>query len=133
MVYRNRRSMVSVSHAGFPVAAPRAIRRPSRVPTKTLPSQTATPRLTTSQQAFTAHSGGTLGSYFQSRAPVAALRATTLLHAVVKYITPSTTSGVASCPRRVSRSKYHQRPSWPMLWSLTWLSGLKRCSEYVRP
>jgi hypothetical protein len=39
--------------------------------------------------------------------------ANTLFHAVEKYITPFTTRGVASCPRSVSRSKYHAKPSWP--------------------
>src|SRR5580704_10735893 len=105
--------MVRVSHAGFPMEASRATRRPSSAPTNTFPRQTATPRLTTSQHAFTAHSGGTLGSYDQSFSPVAAFTAKTLLHAVEKYITPSTTIGVASCPRRVSKSTYHARPSWP--------------------
>src|SRR5262245_63844518 len=91
--------MVSVPPTGLPVAASSATSLPSSVPTKTLPFHTATPRLTTSQQAFTAHSGGTFGSYDQSRAPVAASSAKTLLHALVTYITPSTTIGVASCPQ----------------------------------
>ena len=51
-----------------------------------------------------------------------------LLHAVEKYMTPSTTSGVASWPRAVSRSKDHASPSWPALVSLICLRGLKRCS-----
>jgi hypothetical protein len=107
--------------------------RPSRVATKTFPSQTATPRLTTSQQALTAHSGGTFGSKDHNFSPVAAFTANTLLQAVVKYITPSTTSGVDSWPRCASRSRYHVRASWPTLLSLTCLSGLKRCSLRVRP
>ena len=43
-------------------------------PTKTLPCHTATPRLTTSQQALTAHSPGTAGSKAHSGLPVAAIR-----------------------------------------------------------
>jgi hypothetical protein len=62
---------------------------PSSVPTKILPCHAATPRFTTSQQAFTAHSGGTFGSKDQRRSPVAAFTANTLLQALVKYITPS--------------------------------------------
>src|SRR5579883_2859046 len=92
-----------------------AIRRRSRVPKMTLPFQAATPRLTTSQQAFTAHPPGTLGSNDHSNWPVTALSANTLLQAVVKYMMPSTTTGVASCSRCVSRSKYQARPSWETL------------------
>ena len=103
--------MVSVSQTGLPVAASSAMRRPSRVPTKTFPFQIATPRLTTSQQAFTPHSPGTFGSYDHSRAPVAAFNAKTLLQALVKYMTPSMTSGVLSWPRRVSRSWNQASPS----------------------
>src|SRR5882762_10406773 len=104
IVYRTLRSIVRVSQTGLPVAVSRAISLPSNVPTNTFPFQAATPRFTASQHAFTDHSGGTFGSYSQRSAPDAASRETTLLHAVVKYITPSKTNGVASCPRRVSRS-----------------------------
>src|ERR1700687_6450298 len=101
IVYLTLRSKVRVSQTGLPVAASRAMSLPSSAPTKTFPFHAATPRFTTSQHAFTAHSGGTFGSYSQRRAPDAASSETTLLHAVVKYITPSITSGVASWPRRV--------------------------------
>src|SRR5262245_65420608 len=99
--------MVSVPPTGLPVAASSATSLPSSVPTKTFPFHTATPRLTTSQQAFTAHSGGTFGSYDQSRAPVAASSAKTLLQALVTYITPLTNIGVASCHRSVSSMSYN--------------------------
>src|ERR1700733_6817026 len=101
--------MVRVSQTGLPFAASSAINLPPSVPTNIFPFHAATPRLTTSQQLFTAHSGGTLGSYRQRSFPVAASRAITLLHAVVKYMTPSTTSGVASSPRGVSKSKYQAK------------------------
>ncbi len=42
------------------------------VPTNTLPCHTATPRLTTSQQAFTPNWPGTLGSKAHSALPVLA-------------------------------------------------------------
>jgi hypothetical protein len=50
--------------------------------------------------------------------PVRASSANTLLQAEVTYIVPSTTSGVASWPRLVSRSKYHASfRSFTLLWS----------------
>src|SRR5688572_18324189 len=82
IVYGFVLSIVFTSQSGFPVAASRATRRPSIVPTNTLPSHTATPRLTTSQHALTAQPPGTIGSYAQSCSPVAAVYALTLLHAV---------------------------------------------------
>src|ERR1700687_23313 len=88
IVYRTLRSIVRVSQTGLPVAASRAMSLPSSVPTNTFPLQAAAPRFTTSQHAFTAHSGGTFGSYSQRRIPDAASREITLLQAVVKYITP---------------------------------------------
>src|SRR5262245_13624418 len=50
-------------------------------------------------------------------------------------MTPSTTIGVASTPRavRALMSCDHARPSWPTLAVVIRVSGLKRCSEYVRP
>ena len=96
MVYGLVWSTVMTSHSLWPVAASSAISRPSNVPTKTLPFHTATPRLTTSQQALTAHSPGTAESKAHSALPVVASKAFTLLHAVDTYMTPSTTSGVAS-------------------------------------
>jgi hypothetical protein len=54
----------------LPVVASRAIRRPSIVPTNTLPFHTATPRFTTSQQALTANWPGTSGSKLHSALPV---------------------------------------------------------------
>src|SRR5262249_32244070 len=94
--YLKRESTVSVSQIGLPVAASSATNRPSSVPTNTLPFHTATPRLTPSQHALTPHSRGTFGSSDHSNSPVPALSAKTLLQALVKYITPSTTTGVAS-------------------------------------
>src|SRR5688572_30495377 len=102
MVYGLVRSTVLAFHSSRLVAASSAMRRPSKEPTNTFPSHTATPRLTTSQQALTAHSPGTCGSYVHRGLPLVASYALTLLHAVETYSTPSTTIGVASCPRRVS-------------------------------
>src|SRR5215510_3534966 len=113
MVYRKLRSIVSVSQRSLPFAASSATSLPSSAPTKTFPFQTATPRLTTSQHAFTAHSGGTFGSYDQRRAPVAASNAKTLLQALVTYITPSTT--IAWLP---ARDPYPGRDTTPVRASL---------------
>src|SRR5688572_5703212 len=118
MVYGFVRSMVLTSHSSRPVAASSAIRRPSSEPTNTLPFHRATPRLTTSQHALTAHSPGTSGSYAHRGLPVAASYAFTLLHAVDTYRTPSATSGVASCPRRESMSANQARPSCDTLSAL---------------
>ena len=46
------------------------MRRPSMVPKNTLPFHTATPRFTTSQQAFTPNWPGTCGSNDHSGLPV---------------------------------------------------------------
>src|ERR1700722_10489690 len=91
--------MVGTDHTWRPVAASNATRRPSKAPTKTLPFQTATPRLLTSQQPLTPVAPGTAGSNTQSSLPVAAFKANTLLQAEVTYIAPSTTIGVDSCAR----------------------------------
>src|SRR5262245_2888277 len=96
IVYGLVRSIVLTSQSSRPVAASSAISRPSRDPTKTFPSHKATPRLTTSQQALTAQSPGTSGSYDHRAVAVAASYALTLLQAVETYRTPSATSGVAS-------------------------------------
>src|SRR3546814_17151877 len=98
---------------GAPVLRSSAISRPSIVPTNSLSPQSATPRLTTLQQALTARSPGTLGSKVHSDLPVAASHALTLDQAWVTYNTPSTPTGVASCPRAPSMSAYLARPSPP--------------------
>ena len=61
--------------------------------------------------------------------------ARTWLQAPVVYITPSTTIDVASTPRAVRAliSWDQASPSWPTLAVVIRASGLKRCSEYVRP
>jgi hypothetical protein len=81
-----------------------AINRPSSEPTYTLPFATATPRLTTSQQAFQPDSRGECVSNVQIRRPVRALRAWTTAQGALTYMTPFTTTGVASTPRVDSRS-----------------------------
>src|SRR5215467_5013570 len=81
-------STVGVSHRGLPVFALSAMSRPSRVAIITLPSYTAGPRLTTSQQTKRLHSGGTFGSYFHSSLPVRASSAYVIVQAEVRYITP---------------------------------------------
>src|SRR5580704_8590332 len=48
-------------------------------------------------------------------------------------MTPSTSIGVDSCPRRVSKSANQARPSCPTLSAVINFSGLNRCSLYVRP
>jgi hypothetical protein len=68
----------------LPVAASSATSRPSSVPTNSLPSYAATPRLTVSQHAFTPVSPGTFGSYCHSSLPLVASIACTLLHALVE-------------------------------------------------
>jgi len=65
-------SVAWISQILAPVLASAAIRRPSSVPQMTLPSQTATPRLTMPQHSLTANSPGTWGSYFHSFLPVLA-------------------------------------------------------------
>src|SRR5690242_12869270 len=97
IVYLCSLSTVATSHTTLPVAASSATNRPSSVPTKILPFHAATPRLATSQHAFTPAVPGTFGSYAQISLPVAASSANTLLHALDTYITPSITSGVDSC------------------------------------
>ncbi len=62
IVYCQAGSSVSVLHTGSPDAASRAISRPSSVAMTTLPSHTASPRVTTSQQAIRPVSRGTSGS-----------------------------------------------------------------------
>src|SRR5215470_8092353 len=121
-------STVFTLHTGLPVLAFRAISRPSKAPRKIFPFQAATPRLTTSQQPLTLSSRGTCGSYDHNNLPVLASYALTMLHAVEKYITPSITIGVASCPRFVSKSPYHARPSLAAFSPVIFASGLKRCS-----
>src|SRR5215469_17032214 len=81
-------SAVDTDHTGLPVAASSAMRRPSIVPTYTLPFQTATPRLATSQHALKPAGPGTLGSNAHSCLPLSAASARTLLQAVVMYMTP---------------------------------------------
>src|SRR5499433_477684 len=108
-------STVFTLHPGLPVLAFRAISRPSKAPRKILPFHAATPRLTTSQQPLMLSSRGTSGSYDHNNLPVFASYAFTMLHAVEKYMTPSITSGVASCPRLVSKSPYQASPSLPAL------------------
>src|SRR5450631_303094 len=56
-----------------------------------------------------------------------------MLRAPVVYMTPSMTSGVASVPWSMSSFACHASPSCATLLSLILSSGLKRCSEYVRP
>ena len=58
--------------------------------------QTATPLLTTSQQAFLAQALSAFGSYDQISFPVLASNAKTTLHGAVMNIMPSTTIGVVS-------------------------------------
>src|SRR3546814_19823732 len=103
---------------GAPGLRASAISRPSIVPTNSLSPQSATPRLTTSQQALTARSPGTLGSKVHSDLPVAASHPPTLDQAWVTYITPSTTTRVASRPRASSRPAYPALPSPPPFLSL---------------
>src|SRR5579863_7659129 len=85
---------------GFPVLAFKAINRPSAVPKKTSagdclsPCQYSSPRV---------DGGPPLISVDQISLPVSGSSATTWLYAVVRYITPPTTSGVAS----------HARPAPP--------------------
>src|SRR5215813_15349807 len=117
-------STVFTLHTGLPVLAFSAISRPSKAPRKIFPCHAATPRLTTSQQPLMLSSRGTWGSYDHNNLPVLASYAFTMLHAVEKYMTPSMTSGVASCPRFVSRSPYHARPSLPALSGVICESGL---------
>jgi hypothetical protein len=105
------RSIVFTSQTTAPVAASSATRRPSSVPTYTLPFQTATPRFTTSQQALRAQARGTCGSWRQSRAPVRASSATTTLQGSETNIVPSTTIGVASWPRPTPVSNDQASPS----------------------
>jgi len=73
--------------------------------------------LTTSQQALTPASPGTLGSNIHFCRRFFASRANSLLHALVTYITPSITSGVDSlrAMRRVEASNDHASPSCPTL------------------
>src|SRR5262245_23935171 len=94
----------------------------------TLPFQTATPRLTTSQHANLPHARGTCGSYCHSNAPVFASCAKTTLQGPDVNITPSTTIGVASMLRVVPVFQYQATPSRPTFLSVIWVSGEKRCS-----
>src|SRR3546814_14574818 len=73
-------------HNSLPVLRSSAIRRPSSAPTNSLSPHTATPRLTTSQQAETARSPGTSGSNFHKDLPVAASQALTFDQAWVTYM-----------------------------------------------
>lgn len=93
-------------------------------PTNTFPPYSATPRFTTSQQALAPTARSTFGSCTQRRVPVLASMAWTMLHADVTYITPSTTSGVASAPRFISRSYDQARPSLGTLAVSMAVSGL---------
>ena len=84
---------------------------PSSVPTYTLSFHTATPRLTTSQQARLPQARGTLGSNCHSSFPVFASSASTMLHGSVVNMTPLTTTGVASRPLRVPVGNSHANPN----------------------
>ena len=73
----SRRSLILITllvvlvHIGLLLGGPDALQLSLRAePVKTLPFQTATPRLTTSQQASLPLARSTLGSYSQSLAPV---------------------------------------------------------------
>jgi len=79
IVYGLLVSVVCTCQSTWPFFASSAIRRPSSAPTNTRPSETATPRFTTSQQASRPLAFGTCGSYIQSRRPLAASSACTTL------------------------------------------------------
>src|SRR5512139_1964971 len=83
MVYMASGSTACAVHTGWPLDASRAMRRPSYVPTNTLPLYTAAPRETTSQPFLAAAGPGTLGSNCHSALPLLPSTAYTLLHAVV--------------------------------------------------
>src|ERR1700755_602725 len=119
---------VSLSQILLPVTASSAISRPSNEPTYTLPFHSATPRLTTSQQPFSPMLRGTFGSNVHSRLPVRTSIACTIAHDAVTYMTPSTTSGVASTPRVDSRLYVHIRPRFLTLAVVISLSLLNRVS-----
>jgi hypothetical protein len=80
------------SQTGRPLAASSAISRPSTVPTYTLPSATATPRLAGPQHGLAVRDWC---RYRQSSRPVLASSAATLLNGRETYITVSSTIGVA--------------------------------------
>src|SRR5688500_20355720 len=111
IVYGSVVSVVCTDQTSLPVLLSSAIKRPSSTPTKILPFQAATPRLTTAQHASAALDFAAPGSYSHSFAPERMANAVTMLHAAVRYITPSTTTALDSWPRSASSSAYQPRPA----------------------
>jgi hypothetical protein len=81
-------------HKGFPFLASIAINCASSVARNNVSPRIANPRFTDPQHGFT--SAGILCRNIQNTRPVFASRATTSLIGWVRYMIPSTTSGVAS-------------------------------------
>ena len=87
----------------------------------------ATPRLTAPQQGRA--SGDGVYSYFQNTLPRFASSATTLLTGSVRYMMPSTTSGVAWNGSSELAWKIHASSSWSTFSGVIWSSVVYRLLE----
>src|SRR6266404_1109083 len=115
--------IVSTSQTFAPVFASSANRWAFVEATYTLPFQTATPRLTTSQHAARPIAALFSGSKTQICLPVVASSAYTTPRLPDVYMTPSTTSGVAAIPREVLVLYSHANPSPATLPALIRCNG----------
>ncbi len=119
-------SATTVSHNSCPLFASIASRCASTVPMNSVLPRIARPRFTRPQQV---RAGDGWCEYVQNRRPVAASSATTSFGACTVYITPFTTSGVASNFSSERACHTHFSCSFDAFFALICASGLWRWFE----